>query len=196
MQGVLGPATLRSVRRCQATMPQACSMRATPPWIHFGPLPTPLSATYFGGPRPCAHPSTRSARPGRRCGRAVARACQRHGDGSRVKGSSRPHPHPHARELAPRSLGAGKPLPLGVEPESPRPHSGERHQNCTHSKYAVKRTGQLNSMKALMGRMDQSHGLRRTQPDLSARLNLLSGGDRSQLYARSPQPGSPQPESP
>ncbi len=39
--------------------------------------------------------------------------------------------HSAVRELPPaRSLGAGKPLPLGVEPESPRPHSGERHQNC------------------------------------------------------------------
>lgn len=40
----------------------------------------------------------------------------------------------HARELPPRSLGAGKPLPLGVEPESPRPHRGDRHQNCAMSR--------------------------------------------------------------
>lgn len=46
------------------------------------------------------------------------------------QGSSRAH----ARELPPRSLGAGKPLPLGVEPESPRPHRGDRHQNCARSR--------------------------------------------------------------
>ena len=61
-----------------------------------------------------------------RRGRAAVRACQRQKDSSRVQGPG----NPHARAPAPRSLGAGKPLPLGVEPESPRPHSGERHQNC------------------------------------------------------------------
>lgn len=71
-------------------------------------------------------PAEPPAPRGARRGRAVVRACQRQKDSSRVHGAE----NPHARAPAPRSLGAGKPLPLGVEPESPRPHSGERHQNC------------------------------------------------------------------
>ena len=49
-------------------------------------------------------------------------------------GSSQGASRTHARELPPRSLDAGKPLPLGVEPESPRPHRGDRHQNCARSR--------------------------------------------------------------
>jgi hypothetical protein len=50
--------------------------------------------------------------------------------------------HSAVRELPPaRSLGAGKPLPLGVEPESPRPHSGERHQNCARGAHFGARFG-------------------------------------------------------